>query len=236
MGGDLAPAGPEPASAVGRHFGIVDDAAGRLDNQRAEIAARALLGDEGHAHIAARRQIGEATQLFRRDRLVWPVRAAVGVAAGDGGKELVARFGARLEYDARRADRRVVRLECQSACCRLDRGAQAAGAGGEREILDRGAKAQMHLAPERIEGTEIARTVGEDIYRLRPNGEGPRLGVMRVGREDGGAQRPPPPVLWAALPGPPRLIGLPLALCPDSPVPGPVAEPRQRQPKAAAAD
>ena len=40
----------------------------------------------------------------------------------------------------------------------------------------------------------------------------------------------------AALPRPPRLIGRPLAGRADAPVPGPVAEPRQRQRKGAAAD
>ncbi len=110
---------------------------GRLDDERAEIAARPILCDKGEAHIAARRQTGEPAQLLRRDRLVSPVGSTVGVAAGNGGKERVARFRARFEDDARHADRGIVRLERQRALGRLDRGAHAVGAGGDREILDR---------------------------------------------------------------------------------------------------
>ena len=233
---DFAPAAAEPAGAVGRHFGIPDDRDCRLDNQRAEVAAGGVFRHEGHAQTIGRSQIGEAAQLFRRKFSIRQIRAAIGMAPGDRAKEIVASFRTRRENDARSAERRVVRSRRKPPLRRLDRSVHAEGAGGQRQILDRCTEAEVHLAAKRIERAEIARPVGENLDRVVPGGEGPWLRIMRIGGENGGAQRPQPPVLRAAFPIPPRRIGRPLARRAKAPVPRPVAEPRQRHGKHAAAD
>src|SRR5580698_7138581 len=95
---------------------------------------------------------------------------------------------------------------------------------GARQVLDRGADAQMHLAAERIEAAEIARAIGIDRDAVAAELEQPGLRVMRIGGEDRGMQRPRYTIDHTALPAVPRRIGGATRACEHTTIPDAITD------------
>lgn len=93
----------------------------------------------------------------------------------------------------------------------------------QHKVLDRRTKSQMHFAAEGIKRAQIASAVGKQRYCVPPNLEEPRLGVVRIGRQDRGAQRPLDAIGGIALPIAPGRVSRTVAARPHSTVPSAIA-------------
>ena len=80
MDKNLASAGAYPSEAVHRHLGIGNDLFGRLDDQRAELAACAIVNQKDEANRRAGHEIGQPLQLLRCNWFI-AIRTAVRVSS-----------------------------------------------------------------------------------------------------------------------------------------------------------
>src|ERR1700679_1100087 len=87
----------------------------------------------------------------------------------------------------------------------------------------------MHFAAEWIEAAKIAGAVGKQGYGVFANLEQPWLGVMRVGRQDRGAQGPTDAIVSISLPVLPGPISHTIAARPDAAIPGAKAKAAQNE-------
>ena len=85
---------------------------------------------------------------------------------------------------SRSPDRRRAGRERRAARRRLDGEPRGHRRGGDRQVLDRRAEAEMHLAAKGIERPEVAPPVGEHLDSACADHEEPWLGVVRIGREE----------------------------------------------------
>src|SRR4030095_5557054 len=82
MDENVASAGTYPSEAVHRHLGIGDDLFGRLDDQRAELAACAIVDQKDEANRRARHEIDQPLQLLGCNWFT-AIRTAVRVSSGN---------------------------------------------------------------------------------------------------------------------------------------------------------
>src|SRR3989442_402650 len=98
---------------------------------------------------------------------------------------------------------------------------EAAGAGGEEQVLERAAEPDVHLAVIGVDGADVARRIGEEIDPRGAHPEQPRLAVVGIGREDGRPDQRERSLARVAPPATPRLVRRPLARAPYPLLPRP---------------
>ena len=89
MDENVASAGAYPSEAVHRHLGIGNDLFGRLDDQRAELAACAIVDQKDEANRRARYEIDQPLQLLGRNWFI-AIRTSVRVSSGNYIEERIA--------------------------------------------------------------------------------------------------------------------------------------------------
>ena len=171
---------------AGRHHGIVGgDGSGCVDGQRTKAsAAGAVGGEQCDAHRIAARRPGQRRQCTIGHGTA-AIRAAVGMAAADGGQQRVRHgalpFGAKLD---RRDMQGVGGIREQR-----DRRPPIDSGRCERHVVHCCAQSEEAFAAKGVHGAQRAFGHFEDIDTIAADGKAPRLGVVWAGGEDCGRNK-----------------------------------------------
>ncbi len=152
----------EPMVAVFDHLGVGNDTLRRLDNEIVELSRAHFVFDDddlagGLIDRRLANSVGENVPRF----LVRPVRPAVGVALRDLRNERIGDALAFRDIEGNERPRPRSLLDRREVVGVEAYTDDAPFSGrGDDEIFDRSANADVHLAQERIKGTEVAGEIG----------------------------------------------------------------------------
>jgi hypothetical protein len=162
---DLGGRRPKPAVAIGDHSLVVNDGLGRFNDRRIEFSSILAIVEQDDAHTLVVASLAQELEPVRRYRLAPLVGVAIGVPQRDRAVETVGRArGPLFQADrGRRNGTASLGKVRERALDRHDFGVIAVRSRGDQHVLDRAAKAQMHLAHKGVHRAEIAREVGEHL-------------------------------------------------------------------------